>query len=453
MRVHTFKKENTYIAFFPETLRFFEINESTEDLISSCRKSIKAEDIIQKYNISLDDYNNFIDMLNSYAINVEGPANLVQNEKGLKILDRLVINVSNDCNLNCKYCYANGGTYNSQGNMMSADVAKKTIDLFLSEFDRVNVIQLFGGEPLLNIPIIEVVLNTIKEMYQCGRINYNPSIGIVTNGTIMNDKVIDLVKDNNINVTVSLDGPDIVNDIMRVYKNGKGTYKKIETNIKKLKEYAGQPTTIEVTYNKHHIDNNISIVDIIEYFNNAFSDVSLHIVPVSGTKEKNYTLENREAFIDSVKDIFEAKEFGKINYSLVQRIIEALKIKKQTKYMCTAGIGTLSISTQGDIYPCFMFTDEEGFSFGNIFDKDILKSIMKTKIFKELADFSKFNDKRCKDCFIYSICSGCLGANYFETGEVHNVDKENCDMQRRMVESVLYFLTKIKKQTISVSDC
>lgn len=79
----------------------------------------------------------------------------------------------------------------------------------------------------MNIDAIETIINTIS--------NKNIKYSMVTNGTIMNDRLTEILKENDIKAIISIDGPEEINDLNRVYKTGGGTYKAIENNIKKYK--------------------------------------------------------------------------------------------------------------------------------------------------------------------------------------------------------------------------
>lgn len=283
----------------------------------------------------------------------------------------------------------------------------------------------------------------------------NTIIGMVTNGTIMNDEIISYIKDYNIQVTISYDGNPIVNDIMRIFPSGGGTSNIILDNIKKLKEITGQPTTIEVTYNNNHVLNNIAIIDIINYLNDSVGNIPLHITPVAVDVDSPFRLENKDEFIKAVDDIFDKeKNVNNSTYSLVQRIVSSLISKKTSKYICEAGVGGVSISTKGDVYPCFMFTDEDDLQMGNINDNNLFNSSRFKEVINRFDKFNKNDNDECNKCFVRNICSGCLGINYIEKGETFNLSKSYCEMTRSMTERVilnLYKLKEVKKSSKSDS--
>lgn len=286
--------------------------------------------------------------------------------------------------------------------------------------------------------------------YACERLyaiskerDYEIHFGLVTNGTIVNQEIIDLIKKYNITLTVSYDGNKVVNDIMRVDKNGLGTSELIINNVKKLIDTTGQPTTIEVTYNKHHVENNISISDICTHIRENFGDIAIHLVPAAGIPGSGFVLNNREPFLKNVDDYFNMKDVRKTTYSLIERLLVGLldDEKPSNPVICDAGIGTISVSINGDIYPCFMFTDKEDMKIGNIFEIQENFDFRNTNVIKKISEFSiKAKNKDCKDCFINSICNGCLGLNSYGSGDPFKLDKMSCDMFRNMTEKILYYL-------------
>lgn len=441
MRVHFINDNDINIVFFPDTMNFYEINDFTEELINRLNEKQPIETIINETKASMENVEIVQNLLNKNTKHVKQL--IPKNEK---ILSKLALNVTNTCNLGCKYCYASGGNYCSDDSIMSEDVAIEILDKFYSKYETIKVIQLFGGEPLLNLNAIEKVCEYIEDRYIQGLIGEKPIMGIVTNGTIVNEKLVNLINSYGLKLTVSLDGPPIVNDKMRVYKDGSKTSNKIIQNIKFLKSKTSEPSSIESTYNMHHVNEKISVLDVASFMDKELNINDVHIVPASGDENCDFVLKNRNSFINSVDDIFD--KFGndkKISYSLINRVIFSLKRKATSKYLCEAGISMFSASTQGDIYPCFMFTDNEKYKLGNIKDENLFESDdFKVKT-ENLKSFSKFTKDECENCFNNTICTGCLGLNNIETGDIHSLNDTNCDMSRRITEKVIIGIIKNRK--------
>lgn len=296
----------------------------------------------------------------------------------------------------------------------------------------------------MNMPLIKYVCEYVRKN------NKKTQIGLVTNGTLINQEFIDLVKEYNIAVTVSYDGVPLVNDIMRVTVNGSGTSDKILTNIKWLQNETGQPSTIEVTYNQKHVDHNVTIGDVIHFMREQVGNVTLHITAAGGEKSCDYVLEDRQAFVDSIDDIFDNPDKVPLyTYAIAARMMTNVYRKERSDYLCAAGLNAISVSIDGDIYPCFMFTDDKSLCMGNIYDEDFMEQEKFTRIRKRLIEFKKENIPECKDCFMQKSCFGCLGINLLETGSVFHPSEESCEMYRQMMEQTIYRIYLQQKEAMS----
>ncbi|WP_202193065.1 radical SAM/SPASM domain-containing protein [Roseburia faecis] len=415
-------EKNKNIVFVPESINYFFADNVTAELVQrldegfdSLRSSFPG--------LNKETYNKLV-----YEICKENDKHLTSIPE--KQLDRLIINISNDCNMRCKYCYANQGTYGQEQNMISSEFLKKTLDTFFSIFESIGLIQLFGGEPTMNIEAIENAGKYLKEH------NYTTQLGLVTNASLITDKFIELVRKYDIKVTVSVDVKK-VHDSLRPFPKDTPSWELIKNNIHKLQCNTSQPSQIEFTYTGVHEKENISICQVLEELKAEYGDIPVHIAPVCTTDIK-YKLQTRNSFIQSVKTIYKEKESGNyLSYSTLKAYELALKHKIPFDYFCGAGISTLAVSTRGDIYPCFYFIDNEKFKIGNVFES---KDKIQNQIIEKrnlLYDRPKKKTEKCKNCFVRTVCTGCLGDNYTKTGDPFIPGADHCEMTKKMIEEIL----------------
>src|SRR5262249_42965760 len=130
-------------------------------------------------------------------------------------LQTLVLNLTNQCNLSCEYCYEYGAdkvaTPEGKPKFMDFETAKASVDLLLSQVMGRNVgITFFGGETLMNFPLLQQVVAYANERMagQPGSIHYS----LTTNATLLTPRIIDFLCENRIGVTVSMDGPKETHD-------------------------------------------------------------------------------------------------------------------------------------------------------------------------------------------------------------------------------------------------
>ncbi|AGK96633.1 radical SAM/SPASM domain-containing protein [Clostridium pasteurianum] len=435
MRVHFIENKGNIILYLPDSLKFFRINSITKSTIKDIVNFNEKTLIMEKYKINEDQYN-YIKTFITKKENLN-----YELSKNKECLYKLTLNITNECNLDCKYCYANGGIYNSKESQMSEDTLKKALDVFLDKYRNIENIQLFGGEPTLNLDAIEFVGDYFDKKYNIHKIDFKPIISLVTNGMCSSDRFIDIVNKYNIQLTVSIDGPKCINDRTRLMKNGKGCSDLVINNIFKLKRYTKQPQNAEATFTQYHVNSNIEVSDVIKYIKKNLGIQNIHIVHVSCEKTKDFYLKDRGSFIKSIPEIIENKnklEY-KNTYMIIDRIIRSLISKTTSKYICNAGISTFSVSTKGDIYPCFMLTDVDKYKLGNVLN---YSNISNDKL--NLFDKSyKSNSLKCKNCFNNTLCHGCIGINYFNTSDAFKTSEEDCQFMKKLTENVILSLCKI----------
>lgn len=159
----------------------------------------------------------------------------------LSNLDNLVFQVTNECNLQCRYCcygelYENPKT--EYKGPMSFDMAKKVIDFLVpywnssSSFSKNNIIGVgfYGGEPLLNFSLITQIISYLSQLQlkNTPKFAYN-----MTTNCMLLDRHMDYLVENEFSLLFSLDGNEI-HDRLRVDKNNHSSFSRTYSNIKKF---------------------------------------------------------------------------------------------------------------------------------------------------------------------------------------------------------------------------
>lgn len=182
----------------------------------------------------------------------------------MKHVKYIVLWTTNDCNLRCKYCYANGG---DKKEYMTFETAKKAIDLPKGSFK----LQLAGGEPLLNFELIKEIHSYLKKQKP------NIKMQIQTNGTLIDDKIGKWVKEMGIPIGVSLDGPFEVNESIR------GSTKEVIEGIKTLGAF-GIMTNINCVVTSESIKKLDKLMDLAFYLGNI-GGIGLDLLRETGRTE------------------------------------------------------------------------------------------------------------------------------------------------------------------------
>src|SRR5689334_6696279 len=155
-------------------------------------------------------------------------------------LQRIVLNVTNQCNLACGYCYEYSddkiAKTQDKPKYMSNKVAEAAIETLIRESAHRPVIHVtfFGGETLLNFPVMRSSVAYAKRRAE--EVGKSVDFSLTTNATLLNEQIIEFLAEHRIGVTVSIDGDRELHDRMRVFHNGRGSYDVIAPKIKKLIE-------------------------------------------------------------------------------------------------------------------------------------------------------------------------------------------------------------------------
>ncbi|HID35541.1 MAG TPA: radical SAM protein, partial [Anaerolineae bacterium] len=367
---------------------------------------------------------------------------------GTHTLNRLTILTTTACNLNCTYCYADGGAYGGAINRLSAHHASAAIRNIASYYKGIKHIQFFGGEPLLNPELIEHICNDCKAMVHRGEMPYLPQFGATSNGTLWNDGIRDILKRHRIGLNISIDGPQDVHDRSRIDARGRGTFQKVFRTLTELKAHA-IPFNVEVTYNIYSMQAGYSIWDIVQFF--ADNDIyNPHIVPASYAPDdsQRWTPSMRSQLVRDYREATRKAMRSLLTdrpmlFSFVSGTLSALLMKIPQPLVCAAGVHDLAIDTAGNIYPCFMFVGQEDFVF-----QSALKSLDNHDFRRRGHDFFLHNDKAqrsvCQTCWARSLCTGCLGAQQIENGHLDG-KVLNCAITQTVAETILSELTRLRK--------
>lgn len=301
-------------------------------------------------------------------------------------LYKLVLNVSNACNLKCKYCYASCGNYGRENNFMTEETALNIIEELKNQFSSIQTVYFFGGEPTLNPKIISLLISKLNESYTI------KDYRIVTNASALSNELINLFVNNNFKVYISIDGPQEINDFLR------GThYDSLMENILKLKESSiGNKLELICTYTKFHQEK-ISMEDLVDFYEKlgvkySISDVITDDKTLKIKKSKKDLIVQE---IDFIEKSFERLYNNSLNVGIsvfVRNILEALVLKNLTTCFCKElkqGYSKV-YDYNGDIYSCIRLVGQ--YKADN----------------KKIEEYNSKDNQNCNKCWAKYICRDCV---------------------------------------------
>jgi len=153
---------------------------------------------------------------------------------------QLILVVTESCNLRCRYCIFSENypfVRPKAGSSMSHDVAIMATRYYLDQVEQIRkrnpshpvLITFYGGEPLLNYPLIEAVISHVRS-----RGVQNVTFSVSTNGLLLDDRISDYLVENDVSIAVSLDGPQSEHDRNRVTAGGEGSFSRVFSNLERF---------------------------------------------------------------------------------------------------------------------------------------------------------------------------------------------------------------------------
>ncbi|GHV48550.1 thioether cross-link-forming SCIFF peptide maturase [Clostridia bacterium] len=386
----------------------------------------------------------------------------------------MCFHIAHDCNLRCRYCFADTGTFSGQEReIMSPEKARSAIDWFIAHSgDRTELeLDFFGGEPTLGWDTVEaaVAYGRAKEKDTGKHFNFT----ITTNGVALDDRKIDFINKEISNCVLSLDGRREVNDKMRPTANGKGSYDLVVDKFRQLVAGRTNPGRTDyyvrgtfTAYNKDFSK------DAVALANAGFRHISME--PVTAGSDKPYAIKEEDLpeifrqydkLYDIVyslnnRDVFEhhtagadsglnpGAEFDFFHFNIdLEQGPCAVKLLRG----CGAGTEYAAVTPGGDIYPCHQFVGINRWKMGNINDvrekcepgeniSEVNPDSPQTgeEIREYFAGTHVYSKYACRDCWAkFYCCGGCNANSYLSEGDCRKPNPIACALMKKRVECAI----------------
>nr|WP_296486568.1 radical SAM protein [uncultured Acetatifactor sp.] len=377
------------------------------------------------------------------------------------MIEKLEILIQNGCNLNCKYCYAAGGSYGRKTEILSPDQGRKIIRTLAEQgIRRIGMVLFFGGEPSAYPETIEAICEACEEQVKTGVLEKSPEYSMISNGFLLSEMCMQTIRRYHIHLTVSMDGPEEIHDSLRRGKYGEKTHGQVLKNIEQLKELSAPPVMLEATYTSVHEAAGISREQTASILREETGIRNIYVCDCKGSRlepereTKEQILLKERAEIDR---LFQRQEYCDELTDLMSFVIRCGKILSKTERedaLCEVGFRSFTIDSTGDIYPCHFFVGNASFQLGNIFEPEYLKEGKGTAEI-QLRRYTKSENESCRKCWIRNFCDRCIYQLYqTETGgDSKDRFVEGCEVLRnryRMV--ILHLMNRTKEERKELYD-
>jgi len=482
-----FKTESSYFIFDFNKINFLEVNELVYKLLSFLKQEEKNDlnEIISNFpEYSIEDVQAALNdiaeiqeqgFLISHEFQRATSYTMQQVREYLSSkLQGLYLNITSRCNLACNYCIF-GGSYENVEHLsnrtMPIEIADKAIEFFKKRAQKEGELRVdfFGGEPMLEFPLIEHVVYTLKPWAKLR--NQELKVSISSNGTIMNDKILDFLICNNVYFQISMDGEKEIHDAKRKYKNSDvGSFDIIMRTIQLI--YNRNPEYFKTNLRLKSVLTTDSLnTDGTDFFNNKFIQVM--------NEKKHFSILNQTPHYDVHKDhdfFLRLHILGKIllkksDVKTIEELLNGLDYKKKFLFYATfVDFFNIQIHTRltydikdavpfkkncligaegcvnvnGDISICYKANN---FKIGSVIEN--------TWYFDKIEDFHNnrySKTARCKKCFIQRFCSLCYEKLSGKENRFEESFKHFCEFNREYHKIIFQYMLQIVENNPDLWD-
>ena len=354
-------------------------------------------------------------------------------KKRKTVVKALCLHIAHDCNLGCKYCFAEEGEYHGRRALMSFEVGKKALDFLIANSgNRHNLeVDFFGGEPLMNWEVVKQLVEYGRSQEEAHNKKFR--FTLTTNGVLLNDEIMEFCNREMSNVVLSLDGRKEVNDKMRPFRKGAGSYDIIVPKFQKFAESRNQMNYyVRGTFTRNNLDFSN---DVIHFADLGFKQMSIE--PVVAAPEEPYSIREEdvpqilEEYDKLAVEYIKRKKEGR-GFNFFHFMLDLQQGPCVAKRLSGCGSGTeyLAVTPWGDLYPCHQFVGQEKFLLGNV-DEGITNTAVRDE-FKLCNVYAK---EKCRNCFARFYCSGgCAANSYNFHGSITDAYDIGCQMQKKRIE-------------------
>ncbi|GAB4259262.1 radical SAM protein [Deferrisoma sp.] len=347
-------------------------------------------------------------------------------------LTTLVLEVAQDCNLACRYCYADGGAYRGSPRLLRPELARRAARCLVEAsgpHSEVTLV-LFGGEPLMNVPAVRAA---VEEAEQAGRAaGKTVRFSLTTNGTLVTDEAAEFLGAHRVSVSVSLDGPPDVHDANRPTRAGAGSYAAARRGLARLLRRPRAPVAARVTLPPSQWGR------VGEVFDHLIG-LGVHevgIAPASPVTRAFLPTEEQEDLLlqefGALADRFlGALDRGQVlPFSNLLDLLARIHVGASRSAPCGAGLGYLALDTEGRFYLCHRLVGEEPFRVG-----DLGSGPRPARVRECLEAMAAPREEACSRCWARALCrGGCHYENHVREAVLGLPPGGTCRFVRRWIE-------------------
>ena len=354
-----------------------------------------------------------------------------------------IITTTLECNHRCIYCHAKSKPLGAKEYSMNQNTAKAVVDFIFQTPAKGITIEFQGGEPLVNFPILQYIIEYSKKLN--ARYKKNITYVLVSNLTLMTEDILDYLIENNVRLCTSLDGPEEIHLKNRPCPDNPNSYRDIVNWINFIKKSRRYPRfSALLTVTKHSLPHAKEIVD--EYIKLGFESISIRSLSNAGMASETWNKIGYSAdeFLSFWKEALEYiislnKQGIFIKETTTTNILRRVTFLSEPRYTCfCAPCGAALIQSaynyNGDVYTCDEARSFDIFRLGNV-KEHTYKKIYTSKAAQSTISLSSNESSMCATCVWHPFCGPCLVSTYgFKGTLVPDSSDYECKVRKGMLE-------------------
>ncbi len=447
---HEFEAAGRGFLYLVPSAAIFELDEPARAIVARLRESNASEETLLEQLGARFERTELLETIQELArLEAIGPVAVPQRVPARQMppqdfpLTTMVLNVTNQCNLSCTYCYEYGEdkiveTKNGRkAKFMSEETARESVDFMLREAGSNPTVHLtfFGGETLLNLPVLKSTIAYARD--RAAEAGKEVDFSLTTNATLLRPDVIEFLAENRVGVTISIDGPKEIQDRFRVFANGMGSYDIVMPKIRELlRRHRSRPVGARVTLTTNRID----IAEIYRHLTEDVGFWEVGFAPVTTSPNREYAIDG-EGFDSMLQQIQSlaweflaaALENRHHGFSNVKDTLEEIHKGMSKPFPCGAGLGLMGVSTDGDVALCHRFAGSEAHKLGTVrtgIDRLVQLQFLEKHHIADKTD--------CSQCWARPNCAGgCYHEAHTRYGDTARPNLHYCEWIRAWTDTCL----------------
>ena len=363
-------------------------------------------------------------------------------------IDTMALFVTQTCNLRCAYCYGVGGEYGQAG-QMSEPTATRAVDWLIEQADGSGPLGIFffGGEPLLNFPLVVQVVEYAEQRARDRGLQFR--FVMATNGTVLDEEKLAFLKEHEVYVRVGFDGPADVQNANRPFRNGRGSFETVVRNVRRLlavlpPEHVSGRATLHGDVDPRRVtaaarEVGFPVCVVVEAAPAVLRQQGPER-PVTEERASSPMVIHAEAEAQGLLEAIKNRDREWLRQLHARRgvppLLKLLLRRQKKRLPCKAGRTYVAVAASGEVFPCHRFVGLESHRIGRVqggkpdrtdYHRDTLQTV-----------------DRCVDCWARYFCGGgCKYEHLARTGSMFMPSEATCQRVKHTAEMAIYLYCQL----------